>query len=120
VIQFAVLAIKYGISTANLAATFHPYLTMAERPQGWPRRPSAATCTSSPAAPHNETTMRALVPSGGGYRGALQAGTLGELLAGLPFGLFVGTSVGRSPAIHWDVLCSLHMVCVAVTRPSTR
>lgn len=30
VIQSAVLAIRYGITTAELAATFHPYLTMAE------------------------------------------------------------------------------------------
>jgi mercuric reductase len=30
VIQSAVLAIRYGITTAQLAATFHPYLTMAE------------------------------------------------------------------------------------------
>jgi mercuric reductase len=30
VIQSAVLAIRHGITTAELAATFHPYLTMAE------------------------------------------------------------------------------------------
>lgn len=30
VIQAAVLAIRHGITTAELAATFHPYLTMAE------------------------------------------------------------------------------------------
>lgn len=30
VIQTAVLAIRHGITTAELAATFHPYLTMAE------------------------------------------------------------------------------------------
>lgn len=30
VIQSAVLAIRYGITTSELAATFHPYLTMAE------------------------------------------------------------------------------------------
>jgi mercuric reductase len=30
VIQTAVLAIRYGITTAELAATFHPYLTMVE------------------------------------------------------------------------------------------
>jgi mercuric reductase len=29
-IQAAVLAIRYGVTTAELAATFHPYLTMAE------------------------------------------------------------------------------------------
>lgn len=30
VVQSAVLAIRHGITTAELAATFHPYLTMAE------------------------------------------------------------------------------------------
>lgn len=30
VIQSAVLAVKFGITTAELAATFHPYLTMVE------------------------------------------------------------------------------------------
>jgi mercuric reductase len=30
VIQSAVLGVKFGITTAELAATFHPYLTMAE------------------------------------------------------------------------------------------
>jgi mercuric reductase len=30
VIQAAVLAVRHGITTAELAATFHPYLTMAE------------------------------------------------------------------------------------------
>ena len=30
VIQSAVLGVKYGITTAELATTFHPYLTMAE------------------------------------------------------------------------------------------
>jgi mercuric reductase len=30
VIQSAVLAVKFGISTAELATTFHPYLTMVE------------------------------------------------------------------------------------------
>jgi mercuric reductase len=30
VIQSAVLAVKFGITTADLAATFHPYLTMVE------------------------------------------------------------------------------------------
>jgi mercuric reductase len=29
-IQSAVLAIRHGLTTAELAATFHPYLTMAE------------------------------------------------------------------------------------------
>jgi mercuric reductase len=30
VIQTAVLAIRHGITTAELAGTFHPYLTMVE------------------------------------------------------------------------------------------
>jgi mercuric reductase len=30
VIQSAVLAIRHGITTAELATTFHPYLTMVE------------------------------------------------------------------------------------------
>jgi mercuric reductase len=30
VIQSAVLAIRHGITTTELAATFHPYLTMVE------------------------------------------------------------------------------------------
>jgi mercuric reductase len=51
VIQSAVLAIRHGITTDELAATFHPYLTMAEgiklAAQGFSRDVSKLSCCAA-------------------------------------------------------------------------
>src|SRR5579875_2403346 len=57
VIQSAVLAVRHGITVTELAATFHPYLTMAEGIKLAARRASAATSASCPAARHSRAAL---------------------------------------------------------------